>query len=219
MSKIKYERVNLADLDTSSSDDDDYGKLFSGRPPIRSRPPHFKTRKAGKKSCLGTLCFRVCLILGASSLFAAIFLSLAFYNQDADARSFWGNIQSSLVYFKNSTFTSSLNETSADVNQTTTETDLITDLVEKSATTTTPKKSTEESVTETPKTMKKSSAKPSIQTDVANQKTVEEQIIGGSMGRSFSILKSPPPSQTRAGSSFLSTDFSYSSGVDESSYF
>jgi len=104
MSKIKYERVNLADLDTSSSEDDDYGKLFSQKP-ARSRPQHF-IRKSGKKTWRSTLCFRLCMILGGCSLFVLMFITLAYYNQGSDARSFWGSLQSASynIMFKNTSY-------------------------------------------------------------------------------------------------------------------
>merc|ERR1711892_1524387 len=67
-SKVHYERVNLADIDTSS-DEDDYGDLFAAeRGRIVKGRPKVSGRKKGKKcggGCIKGLCvlFSVLLVL------------------------------------------------------------------------------------------------------------------------------------------------------------
>jgi len=78
--KVKYERINLADIDNSSSDSDDYGRLFKSNQKKRENSRN-QYRKKGSR-CKTAACLRGMCVLTTVLLSFLCIGSLAYYAQD-----------------------------------------------------------------------------------------------------------------------------------------
>jgi len=78
--KVKYERINLADIDNSSSDSDDYGRLFKSNQKKRETSRN-QYRKKGSR-CKTAACLRGMCVLTTVLLSFLCIGSLAYYAQD-----------------------------------------------------------------------------------------------------------------------------------------